>query len=254
MGFSCRLAARNPQTQWPDREVGSSAVVSTPAPLLWALSVVVLLSAVNAAAQQLPFFVVVHPDNPTDMVSLELLADIYHQQTASWEDGVAIRPVDLEPGSAVREKFSEAILGRTTDEVIARRKGQSGQAPPPEVASEQEALDIVRQDRGAIAYVSTMAPLEGVKLVVPYRSPQVVERVPPAYPQNALRAGAQGIVVLQVLVVEDGTVGDVTVVKGLKFGLTQAAVRAVRQWRFSPATSGGIPISVEIEIAINFEL
>ena len=61
---------------------------------------------------------------------------------------------------------------------------------------------------------------------------------------------------LEVVVLSDGTVGDVTVTKSLDpvFGLDEEAIRAARQWRFAPGTRFGEPVAVLVSIALEFNL
>lgn len=77
-------------------------------------------------------------------------------------------------------------------------------------------------------------------------------RVPPVYPEDALRKRIRGLVVLRVLVSETGEPAEIRVEKGRE-GLTQAAVQAVRQWRFEPATKGGRPVRTFTTVEIPFE-
>lgn len=79
--------------------------------------------------------------------------------------------------------------------------------------------------------------------------------VKPVYPEEALRAGLEGLVVLEAIVDERGRVGhDVKVVRRLGHGCDEAAVAAVRQWRFRPATRDGKPIKVRRIFPILFRL
>jgi len=86
--------------------------------------------------------------------------------------------------------------------------------------------------------------------------PEVIEssRVAPVYPAEAVRARLEGLVVLKVVVDERGRVGDIEVVRGLGHGLDEAAVAAVRRWRFRPATRNGRPIKVFHVIPFDFRL
>ena len=59
---------------------------------------------------------------------------------------------------------------------------------------------------------------------------------------------------LEIVVRRDGSVGDLTIVKGLGGGLNERAVQAVRQWRFSPARRRGAPVDVIVEVAVEFKL
>jgi protein TonB len=88
-------------------------------------------------------------------------------------------------------------------------------------------------------------------------SPVLIESsgVKPVYPDEALRAGLEGLVVLEAIVDERGRVGgEIKVVRGLGHGCDEAAVAAVRQWRFRPATRNGKPIKVRRIFPILFRL
>ncbi len=87
--------------------------------------------------------------------------------------------------------------------------------------------------------------------------PQVVKRVPPEYPRFARLSGMQGSVVLDLELFRDGTVGAVEVVQSLQSGpggLDEAAIKAVKQWVFTPAKSDGKSVAVWVRIPINFRL
>ena len=51
---------------------------------------------------------------------------------------------------------------------------------------------------------------------------------------------------------KDGSVKDATVLKGLPEGLSEAAMNAVRQWRFRPGTLNGEPVDVIFNLTVNF--
>ena len=52
----------------------------------------------------------------------------------------------------------------------------------------------------------------------------------------------------------DGRAKDIRVSKGLGFGLDAEAIKAVSQWKFEPARSGGVPVPVQINVEVNFRL
>jgi protein TonB len=70
--------------------------------------------------------------------------------------------------------------------------------------------------------------------------------VKPLYTREALEAKIHGVMLLEGVVRPDGTVGDVQVARSLDplFGLDQEALRAVRQWRFTPGMKDGKPVPV----------
>jgi periplasmic protein TonB len=81
----------------------------------------------------------------------------------------------------------------------------------------------------------------------------LVYDVEPKYPPEAGRARIEGTVVLSAVIGKDGTVGDVRVEKGLPV-LAQAAIEAVKQWRYRPYLLNGEPVEVASQITINFTL
>jgi protein TonB len=81
----------------------------------------------------------------------------------------------------------------------------------------------------------------------------LIHDVAPTYPPEAGRARIEGTVVLMAVIGKDGTVRDVRVESGLPL-LAQAAIDAVKQWRYRPYLLNGEPIEVDSQITINFTL
>jgi TonB family protein len=92
------------------------------------------------------------------------------------------------------------------------------------------------------------------RLEAPIQAPVVVERVEPKYPEDYRRAGVGGIVILEAAISDRGEVENVGVLKSVAPGLDMAAVAAVRQWKFRPATKDGKPVPVLFNLTINFKL
>ena len=86
--------------------------------------------------------------------------------------------------------------------------------------------------------------------------PSVLKEVKPSYTAEAMRAKVQGVVMVEAVVREDGTVGQVQVVRSLDraFGLDEEALKAVRLWRFSPGKRLGQNVPVLVEIELTFTL
>ena len=87
-------------------------------------------------------------------------------------------------------------------------------------------------------------------------NPRVLREVKPQYTADAMRAKVQGTVLLECVILPDGSVGRVDVVRSLDstFGLDQEAVKAARQWRFQPGTRFGEPVAVLVTIELTFTL
>ena len=84
--------------------------------------------------------------------------------------------------------------------------------------------------------------------------PELVKEIRPTYTDAARRQAIEGDVVLEIVVREDGSVGDVRVRRTLGAGLEQKAIEAVRQWRFNPARRRGTPVDVVVDVAVEFKL
>jgi protein TonB len=80
-------------------------------------------------------------------------------------------------------------------------------------------------------------------------------QVPPQYPLAAKRRGTEGWVRVRFLVAQDGSVAEVAVLEAVPAGLFEnATIRAVRNWRFTPGTVAGVPVTVHVETTVRFEL
>ena len=94
----------------------------------------------------------------------------------------------------------------------------------------------------------------------PYRpgsgvtAPRLLREIKAEYTEEARRRAITGDVLLEIVVLRDGSVGDVTVLSGLGMGLDQRAIAAVRQWRFDPARLRGTPVDVIVEVSVEFTL
>lgn len=86
--------------------------------------------------------------------------------------------------------------------------------------------------------------------------PQLLKQyyVEPEYPDFARKAGIEGQVLLKLLVNEEGRVVDITVVKSLHELLDVAAIKAVSQWRYSPAKQRDQPVKVWVVQPVRFSL
>jgi TonB family protein len=80
-------------------------------------------------------------------------------------------------------------------------------------------------------------------------------QVKPRYPEAARKAGAQGVTLLRVRVLENGRVGEVLIEKSAGFQeLDFSAAEAVKKWLFEPARRGKEPVQVWVLLPVKFEL
>jgi ABC-type phosphate transport system substrate-binding protein len=112
--------------------------------------------------------IVVHPGNPAGTIERRMLEQAFLKKIKTWPSGETIRPVDLEPSSPVRQRFTAEVLRRPIGAVRAywQQCIFSGRnVPPPELDNDEEVLSYVSKYAGAVGYVSGHAALSGVKEV-----------------------------------------------------------------------------------------
>jgi TonB family protein len=100
---------------------------------------------------------------------------------------------------------------------------------------------------------SLLSQVEPVNLPEDLSQALLLQRVPPSYPEQALKAGLQGAVILQAWIGKDGNIRDLKLVDGSLL-LGQAAVKAVKQWRYKPYLRNGIAVEAETYVTVNFRL
>ena len=86
--------------------------------------------------------------------------------------------------------------------------------------------------------------------------PTVLKEVKPVYTAAAIANRIQGSVLLSAVVLADGTVGEVTLLRSLDtaFGLDAQAVLAAKQWLFNPGMKDGVAVAVRVTIEMTFTL
>ncbi|MCI5072749.1 TonB family protein [bacterium] len=84
--------------------------------------------------------------------------------------------------------------------------------------------------------------------------PILIKKVTPVYPKKAKDSGFETTVELNVLIDEKGIVRLVKLVDDPGMGIGQAAIEAMRQFKFKPAKIAGKPVAVEIRYEIEFEI
>jgi len=85
-------------------------------------------------------------------------------------------------------------------------------------------------------------------------APRPISKAPPSYSEKARRSHREGVVTLGLVVDSDGSTRDIHIVKSVGDGLDEQAIDAVKQWKFEPGTYQGKPVSVQLNVEINFRL
>jgi len=85
-------------------------------------------------------------------------------------------------------------------------------------------------------------------------APTVLQSSIALYTDDARTHGIEGTVTIEALIGEDGKIRSTRIMKGLGFGLDQAALTSVQAWVLSPATRDGLPVSVGAQMDVVFSL
>jgi protein TonB len=92
-----------------------------------------------------------------------------------------------------------------------------------------------------------------VRAISLLEQPTKLRHVQPIYPELALHAGVQGVVILECVLDPSGHVADVKVLKGHPL-LDEAARTAVRQWVYAPTRLNNVPVAVLLTVTVQFRI
>jgi TonB family protein len=122
---------------------------------------------------------------------------------------------------------------------------ESLKLPPPEAPAVRTAS--LRRSPSLLSQVEPVSLSEDLSRAL------LLDKVQPSYPEQALKAGLQGAVVLQAWIGKDGSIRDLKLVDGSLL-LGKAAVKAVKQWRYKPYLRNGVAVEAETYVTVNFRL
>lgn len=109
------------------------------------------------------------------------------------------------------------------------------------------ATALIRQAQAAVS-VSSGQPF---RLGGDLREPSRIVDVPPAYPPGLAASTIQGTVIVEAVIGKDGTVKEARIIRSVPM-LDQAALDAVRQWRYTPTLLNGVPVPVVFTTTVKF--
>lgn len=92
-----------------------------------------------------------------------------------------------------------------------------------------------------------------VRAVGAIKPPRLIKKVNPVYPEAAVKAGVEGIVILEVETDEQGNVVRTALLRSVPL-LDQAAIEAVKQWKYEPAIIDGKPTGIIFTVTVAFRL
>jgi ABC-type phosphate transport system substrate-binding protein len=129
-------------------------------------SLLIFISLGNIQIFSQDFKIIVNVDNPVNKLKRAKISDLFLKKAEIFPDGLKALPVDLTPHNPLREQFSQKIHKREVKAVEAywQHRIFSGQSvPPPVKNTEEEIIDYVIHNPGAIGYVSVSISSPGIK-------------------------------------------------------------------------------------------
>ncbi len=155
-----------------------------------------------------------------------LIVEVHHDPDRALSDGMQSLFPDQFDALMVQVRQIAAVLGRNVPRASSVHAEDSTRAAP-------EPIDRVR---------------EGVK------PPGATNAPDPKFPKKERKARHQGTVILTLVVGSDGLPRDIKVSRTLSPEFDEAAMDAVKKWKFSPAMRDDKPVAVQIKVEVNFHL
>jgi protein TonB len=133
--------------------------------------------------------------------------------------------------------------------VAARQPG------PPTTVRPGPDISLLPPETTTLATPPTVTPVESSPPRVggAIEEPRKIHHVAPLYPAFARAARREGTVILEATIAKDGRVIDARVLRSSDV-FDQAAIDAVRQWRYTVPTLNGVPVDVLMTVTVRFML
>jgi bla regulator protein blaR1 len=163
----------------------------------------------------------------------------------------SISRLDVGPnGLNVRVRLEVGSVSETVT-VVSPMPLAAAITPEPTVEPTRAPEPTAQQTGNAPVVVDSLDQSGPVRVGGDIKAPRKIHDVKPAYPDDALASGVAGTVILEAVIARDGSVRDARPVRSVPM-LDQAAIDAVRQWRFTPTLLNGAEVEVRMTVTINF--
>jgi periplasmic protein TonB len=162
-------------------------------------------------------------------------------------------PITENPSPKVPDMFG-ALHAHPTSRVYSADEGQAETAPaveaPAAEASDEGISTIASSPMVAPPSAEAQTPVR-IRVGGELKPPRLVSSALPVYPAMARDAGIEGDVVIDTTIDKTGKVTATKVVSGPPM-LRQAALEALRQWKYEPSKLNGEPVPVQMIVMIKF--
>ena len=135
----------------------------------YVISILVFMLALSSVHAQEKYKVIVNEENAVESLTKKEISDLFLKKKINWPDDKKVMPVDQDKDSEIRETFSRDVHGKNSNAINSYWQKQifSGRnVPPPEKKNDQEIIDYVKNNAGAIGYISASGKAAGVKEII----------------------------------------------------------------------------------------
>jgi TonB family protein len=189
-------------------------------------------------------------------ITMALTIDAVGNVTGSHVRGINIRTSKNVDTNTLRD-VTDAVIRAAMDAVQQFRYEAPGRTTVAnaviEIRPPGEASRTVMTFTQKIANAAHTYPPNALRVDGVVKAPRKTYHVNPVYPAPAQEAGVEGIVVLETLIDEAGAVAQARVLRGVPL-LDQAALDAVKEWKFQPTLMNGVPVPVIMTLTVSFVL
>ncbi len=172
------------------------------------------------------------------------------------------KPIEAKPAAPAKEKRAPAAQtsapAERSDSDLPKRTELAIMIPTPLPKTEADAEEVTAPAAGGLATdrmpdlmsgkFSPHVPMAPASKVAPAR---LLKSVAPVYPEIARKSGYSDTVVVAAVVTKQGKLDKMRVVRGMMI-FQGAAMDALKQWRYQPATLNGEPVESNIELQLRF--
>jgi TonB family protein len=140
------------------------------------------------------------------------------------------------------------------DEIVAQVEDLNLKSPDPAMALREVGLETMGDVKSTDGTSEWDRDWQGLLIADGINPPRIIESPEVTPTEEARRSNTYGVVKLSARITRDGTIQDITVIKGLGRGLDERAVEAVKlSWMFLPATRNGEVVESTIKFDVRFD-
>jgi protein TonB len=186
---------------------------------------------------------------------------IAHRVT-DWVKAATVEPPEVPPPPRTRPPVtSDVVTDAAPTQAPERIDPEIAKPSPPDGVPYEGPGGVPNGVDGAVPMLNILPPpgpparRESAPMRVggDIRPPSKIKHVPPVYPALAQSVKREGTVILEAIINEKGEVSQLRVLRSIDL-LDNAAMDAVRQWRFTPTLLNGQPVPVVMTVTVSFQL